>query len=1023
MVDLEREFQSPSSGFRGVPFWAWNGKLEKDTLQEQVSVFQKMGFGGFHIHVRTGLDDQYLGTEYMEAVSTVVEKAKECELKAWLYDEDRWASGAAGGFVTKEQKYRQKYLLFTPFSYDEVGPSAPPRGFLFPHKRSCEGKLLARYEVILDKVGCLENYRRVQDGDKTEGQIWFAYLECARDNPWYNGQAYVDTLMPEAIERFLEITHQSYKEKVGAYFGETIPGFFTDEPQFAKKNTFAYPESMTDITMPWTEDLEKFFYNAYGFSILDRLPELFWNLPDKQYSEARYAYHDCVAELFSKAYFQTYRKWCEKNKVKFTGHLMEEPTLQSQCSAVGETMRCYPYLDVPGVDMLRKDMELTTVKQAQSSSRQYGREGVMSELYGVTGWDFDFRDYKFYGDWQAALGVTLRVPHLSWMSMEGEAKRDFPASIFYQSPWYQEFPYVEDHFARTGWAMSKGDAVVRVGVIHPIESCWLLWGPESQDGTAREQLDKNFLNLTEWLLTGSIDFDFICESTLEKQCRQGGFPLQVGKMAYEAILIPGCITLRKTTVERLEWFQKDGGKLIFLGSVPQCINGKPSEILSGLFEKSKVLDFQKNVILDALSDLREIQIFDADGKRSDKYLYQLRKEKKRSWLFIAHSKRPYNKDISRYDEICVRIRGTGSVKVWDTLTGTQKKIYSKVRNGWTEFKRRIYDYDSLLISLEEETGEAVSIQESEGTGIPVTIPECVPYSLNEPNVLLLDRAEYALNEEPYQSAEEILRLDNLCRERLGMPVRGMAIMQPWADKKKIAEHCIWLRFTIESEVCLDKIFLGAERPEKKKIVWNGEIVKCDSAGWYVDKHIKKIPLCGLKKGKNVLEIKQPFGIGTNTEWFYLLGNFGVHIKGTEKKLLPIDEKISFGDIRESGLPFYGGALTYHVPLQLPRGKIKLRVPHYRGGLIRANLDGEQTKRIVLPPYMQFFSVSQKGQHFLNITVYPSRNNAFGPVHLADKCEEWLGPSAWRSYDDAWTDGYCLKEEGILSKPVITILPD
>lgn len=109
---------------------------------------------------------------------------------------------------------------------------------------------------------------------------------------------------------------------------------------------------------------------------------------------------------------------------------MKEPTLQSQCSAVGETMRCYPYLDVPGVDMLRKDMELTTVKQAQSSSRQYGREGVMSELYGVTGWDFDFRDYKFYGDWQAALGVTLRVPHLSWMSMEGEAKRDFPASIF-----------------------------------------------------------------------------------------------------------------------------------------------------------------------------------------------------------------------------------------------------------------------------------------------------------------------------------------------------------------------------------------------------------------------------------------------------------------------------------------------------------------------------------------------------------------------------------------------------------------
>lgn len=1021
MVDLEQEFQSPSSGFRGVPFWAWNGKLEKDVLEEQIPIFQKMGFGGFHIHVRTGLDDQYLGTEYMEAVCTVVEKAKEYELKAWLYDEDRWASGAAGGYVTKEMKYRQKYLLFTPFSYEAVGPSEPERGFLFQQKRSCEGKLLARYEVILDKTGYLESYRRLQDGEEITGQIWFAYLEYARDNPWYNGQAYVDTLMPEAIKKFLEITHESYKEKVGDHFGETIPGFFTDEPQFAKKNTLLYPECKSDITMPWTESLEEFFYNSYGFSILDHLPELFWNLPEQQYSAVRYAYHDCISELFAKAYFQTYYEWCKKNKVKFIGHLMEEPTLQSQCSAVGETMRCYPYLDIPGVDMLRRDMELTTVKQAQSSSRQWGKTGVMSELYGVTGWDFDFRDYKFYGDWQAALGVTLRVPHLSWMSMEGEAKRDFPASIFYQSPWYQEFPYIEDHFARIGWAMSRGTAVVRVGVVHPIESCWLLWGPESQSGTAREQLDQNFMNLTKWLLTGNIDFDFICESTLKDQCRKGGFPLQVGKMAYEAIIVPGCITLRESTVKLLEQFQKCGGKLIFLGSMPRCMDGKPTDILHNLFFRSILLDFQKNDILDALNDLREIEIFDASGKRSDKYLYQLRRDEKRSWLFITHVKRPYNKDVSQYEKVRIRIRGTGFVKIWDTLTGKQERIYSEVSGGWTEFKWKFYDYDSLLISLEEKD-EKVNIWKTNVEEESVVIPECVPYSMSEPNVLLLDKAEYALEEEPYEAEEEILRLDNLCRERLKLPVRGMAIIQPWAEKKKRVEHSIWLRFTVESEVCLTNIFLGVERPEEKKIVWNGEVVEYNDTGWYVDKHIRKVSLCGLRKGKNVLEIKQPFGMGTNTEWLYLLGDFGVRIKGTRKEVFPREGKISFGDIRESGLPFYGGAFTYHIPLHLPKGTIKLRVPHYRGGLISANLDGQQSKRIVIPPYEETFSVSENGQYFLNITVYPSRNNAFGPVHLADKCEEWFGPSAWRSYDDAWTDGYCLKEEGILSKPVITIFP-
>ena len=87
-------------------------------------------------------------------------------------------------------------------------------------------------------------------------------------------------------------------------------------------------------------------------------------------------------------------------------------------------------------------------------------------------------------------------------------------------------------------------------------------------------------------------------------------------------------------------------------------------------------------------------------------------------------------------------------------------------------------------------------------------------------------------------------------------------------------------------MCLTNIFLGVERPEEKKIVWNGEAVEYNDTGWYVDKHIRKVSLCGLRKGKNVLEIKQPFGMGTNTEWLYLLGDFGVRIKGTRKEVIP-----------------------------------------------------------------------------------------------------------------------------------------
>ena len=53
-------FKNPTSEYRGTPFWAWNTKLSKETLSEQIDIFNKMGMGGFHMHVRTGLDTPYL---------------------------------------------------------------------------------------------------------------------------------------------------------------------------------------------------------------------------------------------------------------------------------------------------------------------------------------------------------------------------------------------------------------------------------------------------------------------------------------------------------------------------------------------------------------------------------------------------------------------------------------------------------------------------------------------------------------------------------------------------------------------------------------------------------------------------------------------------------------------------------------------------------------------------------------------------------------------------------------------------
>ena len=72
----EELFKNPTAEYRATPFWAWNSVLEKKELEWQMEIFKKMGFGGAHLHVRTGMATEYLSDEHMELVKACVEKAK-----------------------------------------------------------------------------------------------------------------------------------------------------------------------------------------------------------------------------------------------------------------------------------------------------------------------------------------------------------------------------------------------------------------------------------------------------------------------------------------------------------------------------------------------------------------------------------------------------------------------------------------------------------------------------------------------------------------------------------------------------------------------------------------------------------------------------------------------------------------------------------------------------------------------------------------------------------------------------------
>lgn len=882
------DFKNPSSEFRGAPFWSWNHKLDKEQLLKHIEYFEEMGMGGFHIHCRTGLDTPYLEEDYNECVKACVKRAKEKGMFAYLYDEDRWPSGAAGGKVTKDVAYRSRYLVFTPYSNEER--IAKKESFHSSGAADVQGngKLLAKYAVVLEN-GYLKEYHMLDGADVLGNEhdtsaagteIWYLYEEIAKESPWYNNETYVDTLNKKAIERFIEETHEVYLKNVGDEFGKTVPSIFTDEPQFPHKTTLSFAEAKEDVVLPYTDALPDKYKATYHEDFFQTIPELIWDLPDSKVSLARYRFHDIVAEMFSSSFADTIGAWCEEHGIMLTGHMMEEPTLCSQTSALGEAMRSYRGFALPGIDMLCDSREYTTAKQAQSATHQFGRQGVLSELYGVTNWDFDFRGHKLAGDWQAALGITLRVHHLSWDSMKGEAKRDYPASIFYQSPWYKEYKMMEDHFARVNTALTRGKPHVRIGVIHPVESYWLHFGPKEQTALVRDGLEEVFENVTKWLLFAQLDFDYISESLLPiqyKPSEDGKF--HVGEMQYDAVIVPGCETLRSTTADALGKFMDKKGDVLFIGEAPKYIDAAASDKGIEIYRKGRGINCSRSELINALDSYRDITLRNQTGSLSDHHLYQMREDGDCRWLFVVNGTKMTNPDMPKREEITFKLSGSYKVHEYDTLTGEIRKLNVKIENNATTFTHTMYEHDSVLLKFEtvaENAADGSGAEENADNMPAQRYEECEGirisgvsgYRLEEPNVLLLDRAEYRLDNGEAMETEEILRLDNKCREILSYPLRMEAWAQPWTGEKAPRDHMLDLKFHIESEIEVTDAYLALEELSYSRIYFNGEEVDKTADGYFVDEDIKKIKLPRIPLGKSEILVKLAYSKDANPEWYY-----------------------------------------------------------------------------------------------------------------------------------------------------------
>ncbi|HNS06138.1 MAG TPA: hypothetical protein PKH53_09050, partial [Candidatus Saccharicenans sp.] len=94
-----KELLSPPAEYRPVPLWVWNDLMNVEVIKEQLADFKDKGFGGVFVHPRPGLITPYLSEEWLSLFKEAVKTGRELGLKVWIYDENSYPSGFAGGLV------------------------------------------------------------------------------------------------------------------------------------------------------------------------------------------------------------------------------------------------------------------------------------------------------------------------------------------------------------------------------------------------------------------------------------------------------------------------------------------------------------------------------------------------------------------------------------------------------------------------------------------------------------------------------------------------------------------------------------------------------------------------------------------------------------------------------------------------------------------------------------------------------------------------------------------------------------
>lgn len=962
------DFHDPSPEFRTVPFWVWNEKVTEKMIDEQLAMFKENGFGGVFVHPRYGMITEYGGPEWYDLVKYASDRAEDLGLKLWLYDENSFPSGFAGGHVPDRM----------PESWNQgTGMTAHQMKVL---NLDPEKEWIAFFAINNG------NYRNITDEvDNLEGSKGdFLGIEKTfyEKSKWFAGFSYVDLLYPGVTEKFIEVTMNGYEDKLGDRFGNTVPGIFTDEPNISPRNN----------ALRFTPALFSEFESKWGYRLQDYLPSLFLETGD--WKKVRHNYYSVLLDMFIDRWAIPWHEYTQQKGLMWTGHYWEHGWPDPVHG--GDNMAMYAYHQLPGIDLLFNTWEkrpdqfgnVRLVKELSSMANQFGALRTLCETYGASGYELSFEDMKRNGDWMYALGVNLMNQHLSYQSMLGDRKHDFPQTFSYHASWWRDYRAHADYYARLSLALSAGEQWNDLLVLEPTTSGWL-YASAGENRDALNKIEKDFREFVDWLEYHKYAYDLGSENTLHNFGSVANNRIRIGEREYSVLILPpGMENLDSYTLEIIASFLEQGGKMYIFSKVLSLVDGKETSSINSLFEK-----FPDQVIMfpDPGSQPDENDFNSGDVRFTNRpsdheqVYYMYRKLDDGAILFLANSARGKSRTFG------IQVKGMFDMVELDPGDG---KIYAydfeKKSDGLTA-DIVLDDACSKLFYVSQKKIKQKRDRKVK-PGEPVYMDTYISeIRRNEPNVLCLDYCrlkfpgETAFSEQMY-----FYKAHDLVYQKYGFPDN------PWVSSSQFKTgtvdrdtfppgtgFTVKYSFFIKEGVDLSGLKIVIERPALYTLKLNGKILMAEDGEWYMDKGTGVFNASSdTKIGVNEIElVADPFSVFHELAPVFVLGNFSL-IPAGQGWITGPERPLDMGSWKDLGLPFYPASISFTSRLEVENTSEDyfLELKDFNASCVSLSVN-EKDPVYIWPPYtIRISDYLGKGENRITLTLHASLKNLVGPHH-------------------------------------------